>query len=77
MFTRRHHCRFCGDIFCSDHVKKEGSLFNGDTGVNETVLVCRTCKAALEAPFQLRKTDSVVNRLALRNGDVILRPNVL
>lgn len=77
MFTRRHHCRFCGDIFCSDHARKDGHLFNGDTGVNETVLVCRQCKTALEAPFQLRKTDSVVNRLALRNGDVILRPNAL
>jgi len=77
MSTRRHHCRFCGDIFCSDHARKDGHLFNGDTGVNETVLVCRQCKTALEAPFQLRKTDSVVNRLALRNGDVILRPNAL
>jgi len=76
MFTRRHHCRLCGDIFCSDHAKKDAMLFDGDKGANSLTMVCSKCKEFLNKPFKLRREDAadpLVNNLALRNGDVVLR----
>jgi hypothetical protein len=56
LFTRRHHCRRCGQIFCDRHSSQTRSLHEafsktaGKTKLNgERVRVCDTCAAACDA----------------------------
>ncbi|MDY0164248.1 FYVE zinc finger domain-containing protein [Desulfobotulus sp.] len=77
-FTR-HHCRYCGGLFCSDHCKKSAlSLLDPDTNTTASVRACDTCIGHYKGlTYKLTEKDPWRDRLALRDGDVILRPGVL
>ena len=68
----RHHCRFCGGLFCSKHSSAKKKLFNVDTQRTESVRVCHECVAHL--PPTLRPEHDA---FALRKGDSVIRPAAL
>lgn len=41
LFSRRHHCRSCGGVFCQDH--SSNSIVLPDLGIHEPVRVCDDC----------------------------------
>ena len=40
-FTRKHHCRACGETFCSTCSSKQCSIH--EFGIDDEVRVCITC----------------------------------
>ena len=72
--TNRHHCRYCGGLFCSTHCKNNAlDLVNVETGKKEGVRVCDRCK---DFYLKLDVKNIDLDNVALREGDVIARPSV-
>ncbi|KAI9232992.1 MAG: hypothetical protein BYD32DRAFT_143550 [Podila humilis] len=62
LFDRRHHCRKCGDIYCSAHCSKSVPLdrslkFSPSEGVS-----CRACNACFEAYEQWQQNLTCTTR---------------
>lgn len=65
-FNRRHHCRFCGRVFCHD-CSKYYVLMPEAFGVKEPQRTCRPCSERLQ-PLQPMLRDSNTN--ALRTNEI-------
>lgn len=66
MFLRRHHCRFCGGIFC--RICSEGQQFIVNFGYTEPVRVCNKCNTVISrcqefADAVFRNETSVVRKM--------------
>ena len=61
---RRHHCRWCGEIFCSDCTQARALVRNG-----EVARVCVACAAELGRPTATR-VDPFVNIAVLLSSHV-------
>eukprot|EP00619_Florenciella_sp_RCC1007_P016277 CAMPEP_0205946648 /NCGR_PEP_ID=MMETSP1325-20131115/69158_1 /ASSEMBLY_ACC=CAM_ASM_000708 /TAXON_ID=236786 /ORGANISM="Florenciella sp., Strain RCC1007" /LENGTH=442 /DNA_ID=CAMNT_0053317735 /DNA_START=118 /DNA_END=1442 /DNA_ORIENTATION=- len=70
-FRRRHHCRYCGQIFC-DACSQDRRLLPLGFGLSEPQRVCDPCSAALE-PQQASLQATIANHLQsnhLRPGEL-------
>jgi hypothetical protein len=66
MFLRRHHCRFCGGIFC--RICSEGQQFIVNFGYTEPVRVCQKCNTIISrcqefADAVFRNESGVVRKM--------------
>jgi hypothetical protein len=75
LFTRRHHCRRCGGIFCDRHSSKTRSLHEafsktaGKTKLNgELVRVCDTCADECDAARNNPRAASVNSDIEMYRG---------
>ncbi|CAF3429927.1 unnamed protein product [Rotaria socialis] len=57
-FTRKHHCRACGETFCSICSSKSSSL--PELGIDDEVRVCESCYDRLSTTGSMQSTRSSV-----------------
>ncbi|OQR89543.1 myosin-like protein, partial [Achlya hypogyna] len=63
-FTRRHHCRLCGNSFCHEHSNRRACLIGaGSDDDTEPVRVCDMC--FVEICFEARKAETPQRRFPL------------
>ena len=60
MWTRRHHCRGCGFIFCAKH--SSASVPIEDMGYDQPARVCEFCNALLSLEEHAVKPQSLHDR---------------
>jgi len=60
-FNRKHHCRYCGQIFCGD-CSPDKKLLPVEFGMNEPQRVCNPCRAELD-PMQPQLKAQLANSL--------------
>ncbi|CAF1093628.1 unnamed protein product [Adineta ricciae] len=56
-FTRKHHCRACGETFCASCSSKQCPLM--EYGIEDEVRVCITCYDRIKATGSIRPKTSV------------------
>ncbi|KAI8854673.1 hypothetical protein BC829DRAFT_379398 [Chytridium lagenaria] len=49
VFHRRHHCRRCGEIFCSSHASKMAHLSVADRRFRSDGIEAKVCDLCFEA----------------------------
>lgn len=88
VFTGLSHCRCCGKIFCSGHIKKGGLISDeisirlaksGQTLHNiyfSNEKICDKCENLITSK-KIRSNGSPYDLLALNEGDAIVRPMFL
>jgi growth factor-regulated tyrosine kinase substrate len=59
-FTRKHHCRACGETFCSICSSKQSPLH--EYGVEEEVRVCISCYDRIQTTGSIRRQTSSINQ---------------
>lgn len=74
--TDRHHCRYCGGLFCSAHCKKNAlNLVNVETGKWEGMRACDDCIRLFKGrTVKLGQKSIDLDNIGLREGDIIVRP---
>ena len=69
ILNRRHHCRFCGQIFCQVCSSKF-MLLPKDFGMRDPQRVCTMCQDVLQ-PLQMGLTNDIANHLRTNSVDVV------
>ncbi|KAL5612811.1 hypothetical protein BROUX41_004105 [Berkeleyomyces rouxiae] len=77
-FTRRHHCRRCGNIFCDPHSSLEVPL-DQDANYNPRASMSRSCRHCFDEfkSWKTRNGNSPSNSSASTESEVILQSPVL
>jgi len=65
-FTRRHHCRNCGGIFCDECSSKRTRI--AQLGYDEPVRVCDICAREVYVPLSQKDADMKSWLLLISNG---------
>lgn len=68
-WTRRHHCRNCGRIFCNQ-CSYYRSLLPIEFGLRDPQRVCKVCHDILQ-PLQTSLTNDIANHQRTNNVDIV------